>query len=141
MAILKIKDRDGNFISVPTITGMPKGIYMGVTEPVDLETILWIDTSEPAEPTPVLITFSIGNVACTAEDGMTWAQWVESDYNTIEAFVGEYSDGNRIEYIDGSNGRYISEYRTPSQKFVYANETIMENYDYDNSYKYPVMPS
>ena len=117
MAILKIKDADGNFISVPTITGMPKGIYMGVTEPVDLETILWIDTSEPTEPTepaPVLITFSIGDVACTVEDGMTWAQWVESDYNTPGC---QLSNNGGVDFVNEDvgatasimlNGGYIS---------------------------------
>lgn len=79
MAILKIKDANGNFISVPTITGMPKGIYMGVNEPTDLETILWIDTSEPA---PILITFVVEGVSCTAEEGMTWGEFIASDYNT-----------------------------------------------------------
>lgn len=80
MAILKIKDKDGNFISVPTITGMPKGIYMGVNEPTDLETILWIDTSEPA---PTLITFTVQSFGetYTAEEGMTWGEWIASEYN------------------------------------------------------------
>ena len=111
MAILKIKDADGNFISVPTITGMPKGIYMGVNEPTDLETILWIDTSEPA---PVLIAFSIGDVACTAEKDMTWEQWVESDYNTPGC---QLSNNGGVEFVDEDisatasimlNGGYIS---------------------------------
>lgn len=111
MAILKIKDKDGNFISVPTITGMPKGIYMGVNEPTDLETVLWIDTSEPA---PVLITFTISDVAYTAEDGMTWAQWVESDYNTPGC---QLSNNGGVDFVNEDvgatasimlNGGYIS---------------------------------
>lgn len=89
---------------------------------------------------PATISFTIGGDSYTALEGMTWQQWVDSDYNIIDAFVGEYSDGNRIEYIDGSNGRYICEYRSPSDKFVYADEAIIANYDYDDSYKYPIAP-
>lgn len=131
MAILKIKDADGNFISVPTITGMPKGIYMGVTEPVDLETILWIDTSEPAEPAPVLIAFSIGDVACAAEDGMTWAQWVESDYNTPGC---QLSNNGGVEFVDEDisatasimlNGGYISSSDTIIADTTYALDMFM----------------
>lgn len=87
---------------------------------------------------PATINFTIGGDSHTALEGMTWQQWVDSDYNIIDAFVSEYSDGNRIEYIDGSNGRYICEYRTPTEKFTYANEVIIANHDYDDSYKYPV---
>lgn len=108
-------------------------VHVGMEAPTDESIYLWIDITEDR-----IITFTIGSTVLSAEEGMTWQQWVDSDYNTIGAFVNEYSDGNRIEYIDGSNGRYISEYRTPTQKFAYANETIMANYDYDDGYKYPV---
>ncbi len=89
---------------------------------------------------PTTINFIIGAETFIADEGMTWRQWIDSDYNTIDAFINEYSDGERVEYIDGSNGRYICEYRSPSEKFVYADETIIANYDYDDSYKYPIAP-
>lgn len=139
MAKLKLRNEDNSFSEVATkeyVDSIFGKLYIGTETPANESVYLWIDTTEDSQ-----ITFTVGSTILSAEEGMTWQQWVDSDYNTIEAFVSEYSDGNRIEYIDGSNGRYISEYRTPSQKFVYANETIMANYDYDNSYKYPVMPS
>lgn len=89
---------------------------------------------------PATITFIIGADTFIADEGMTWRQWIDSDYNTIDAFINEYSDGERVEYIDGSNGRYICEYRSPSDKFVYADEAIIVNHDYDNGYKYPIAP-
>ena len=33
---------------------------------------------------PVLITFNIDETQCQAEEGMTWAQWCDSEYNTFE---------------------------------------------------------
>lgn len=139
MAKLKLRNEDNTFSEIATkeyVDSAPGKAYIGTKAPIDENIYLWIDTTEDK-----VITFTVGSTELSAGEEMTWQQWVDSDYNTIEAFVSEYSDGNRIEYIDGSNGRYISEYRTPTQKFVYANETIMANYDYDNSYKYPVMPS
>ena len=34
-----------------------------------------------------LITFTIGGTTYQAIDGMTWAEWVDSDYNTIGATI------------------------------------------------------
>lgn len=122
MAILKIKDKDGNFISVPTITGMPKGIYMGVNEPTDLETILWIDTSEPA---PVLITFTIGDVACTAEKDMTWAQWVESDYNTPGC---QLSNNGGVDFVNEDIGATAS--IMLNRGYISSSDTIIADTTY-----------
>lgn len=38
-----------------------------------------------------IITFTIAGTTYSADEGMTWGEWVESDYNTIGAYV--YSDG------------------------------------------------
>ena len=34
---------------------------------------------------PNYITFSIGGTSCTALEGMTWAEWVSSEYNTYSS--------------------------------------------------------
>ena len=46
---------------------------------------------EPSEisSSPTLIEFSIGSTTYQAEEGMTWAEWVESEYNTFGYFIGE----------------------------------------------------
>lgn len=49
-----------------------------------------------------LITFTIEDVEYTAEEGMTWGEWVESEYNTDEFVIGcEYCDDNL--HHNGSN--------------------------------------
>lgn len=123
MAILKIKDADGNFISVPTITGMPKGIYMGVTEPVDLETILWIDTSEKH-----LINFNLDG-AKTAQDGMTFRQWMESEYNDIGASIFTIDGVDRIRWTrsDGATGYART---SDDSAFVDADDLIIADCTY-----------
>lgn len=53
-----------------------------------------------------LITFTIGNTTFQAEEGMTWAEWVDSEYNT-----GGYKDGTDYVYFDwddGENGSFIT---------------------------------
>lgn len=52
---------------------------------------------------PVLIAFSLGNrVTCQAEEGMTWAQWMNSSYNT----EGVRMNGNEL-------------YHPPTDGFIY----------------------
>lgn len=43
------------------------------------------------------ITFTIDHTEYTADEGMTWAEWCNSKYNTI----GVYPDGGLIGYNDG----------------------------------------
>lgn len=53
--------------------------------------------------TPTLISFTIGGTSYQAEEGMTWAEWVNSSYNT----GGYYVDGTAImtpeKYIVAAN--------------------------------------
>lgn len=123
MAILKIKDADGNFISVPTITGMPKGIYMGVNEPIDLETILWIDTSEIH-----LINFNLDGVKI-AQDGMTFRQWIESEYNDIEARIFTIDGVDRIRWTR-SNGNTAYARTSDDSAYVDADDLIIADCTY-----------
>ena len=48
-----------------------------------------------------LITFSIDGVECTAEEGMTWGEWLESEYNTVGA--SSYTGGDITYAICGEN--------------------------------------
>lgn len=55
-----------------------------------------------------LITFSIDGTPFQCEEGMTWQDWVNSDYNTGEYKIIEYSLhlGTYIVVTNSSNGYY-----------------------------------
>lgn len=123
MAILKIKDADGNFISVPTITGMPKEIYVGVNEPTNESTWIWVDTSEH-----YVIKFTVyqekltpSYVEYTANVGMTWGEWVASEYNTDGYEINNYNEINKT----NSNGTTTAlKYETSTGAYVRPDEVI-----------------
>ena len=48
-----------------------------------------------------MISFRVNSVSCQAEEGMTWAEWCNSSYNTL----GYYTSGN---LVYGSSGTYLS---------------------------------
>lgn len=84
-----------------------------------------IETEEPSEPTPVLISFKIANTAYQAEDGMTWGEWVNSEYNTN----GWTDDGEYIYNSFGADVTFVSTDGTLSGR-VTPNETIISGTDY-----------
>ena len=49
----------------------------------------------------VIISFTIDGTSYQAEEGMTWAQWVNSDYNTAtpKYYINDYGD-----VVRGSGG-------------------------------------
>ena len=38
----------------------------------------------------VIISFVVDGVTCQAEEGMTWGEWIESDYNTMGVYLDSY---------------------------------------------------
>lgn len=88
------------------------------------------------------ISFSIGGVPYLAYENTTWAEWVESEFNTLGAYVHHFATTDKVEYIETekAQGRYICEYRTPSDKFVSGDDIIISGHDYDISYKFPLEP-
>lgn len=54
---------------------------------------------ESAKEDETVFTFYIDDVECTAEVGMTWGQWIESDYNTIG--VRLYDEDNPVVILNG----------------------------------------
>lgn len=80
---------------------MPIGIYVGDLEDPTYAGAVW-DTSGPYNrntyPLTItcigqrrIITFTIAGTTYSADEGMTWGEWVESAYNTVGAYV--HSDG------------------------------------------------
>lgn len=67
-----------------------------------------------------LIYFSVDLNDFTAEEGMTWREWMESSYNTVEArWLDSASDGTGMQIkVDGVykfvyyNGDYVQDYET-----------------------------
>lgn len=67
-----------------------------------------------------LISFKIADVVYYAESGMTWAQWIESEYNTGD--FGNYCDS----LYNDNNGKQVLE----GSKTVMLKDTIIHNYEY-----------
>ncbi len=64
----------------------------GTTEPSDPD-----DGGTTVEPGEGQISFAINGVTYLADEGMTWGEWVDSEYNTLGAVV----DGDKVK-INGS---------------------------------------
>ena len=77
-----------------------------------------------------LITFKMGE-EYTAEKGMTWREWVESEYNTCGLLITKY-DLVAYDYEFGGNMGFPE----PGNVIVYADDVIDENLDYDDGYGY-----
>ena len=63
---------------------------------------------------PKIITFKIGNTSYQAEEGMTWAVWVTSDYNTTK--------GNENQEIKIRDGNAVIEDRDNRVKVITVEE-------------------
>lgn len=79
------------------------------------------------------ITFTISGVSYTALRGMTWIEWVTTDYNagTFSTSGGQIyknntSDTQRVVLVNDTD--YVS---FTDDRFVLARDTIINNYSYD----------
>ncbi len=71
---------DANFIANNIKSGVS---IFGLTGAYEAETVEeWDGTGVVIEEIENLITFTIGGTSYQAESGMTWAEWVQSEYNT-----------------------------------------------------------
>ena len=107
MAILKIRDSNGNIQEILAIKG-DKGDSYILTEADKME-IASMVASLMASPVnednesheAVIINFSIEDFQFQAEEGMTWREWVNSEYNSEGACV--YNEGtDTIRYVEYS---------------------------------------
>jgi hypothetical protein len=94
-----------NAIGVGTCT-----IYINsdADEPDHTFVVKVLESEEPSEPTPTLISFTIDGVSYQAEDGMTWGEWVNSDYNTggwaiQSTYLGNVIGRNSTEAVSLNN--------------------------------------
>ena len=84
-----------NKVVYETINSLPK-IYMGEDEPTDLSVLIWIDTADK-----VLITFTVHSETFTAEENMTWGEWIASDYNPYLGDNMGFMDSGIVYYATG----------------------------------------
>lgn len=78
-----------------------------------------------------LISFTIDGTKYEAEDGMTWGEWIESDYNT----AGFYEYNDRVVIDEDSLARVILEFLYVSKiadisEVVNVTDTIIQGYSY-----------
>lgn len=91
------------------------------------------EINETVEEPAKTITFSIDGETYTAEEGMTWEEWVESDYNTTELLVSKNGiiseDINAYETNVSAGGT-----PEPGTHNVKKGETIIADKSYDYFY-------
>lgn len=95
--------------------------YSEVDTPIPNATIdaIWDDVMNPGT-----ISFTIDGLSFTAESGMTWSEWVNTEYNSDGAYV--IANG----YVaNGMLRGYYVTYEGSSR--VGANDTITDGMDYD----------
>ena len=68
-----------------------------------------------------LITFIVNGTEYQAEEGMTWGEWVDSEYNVNRDFEIDPFD-NSIAH----GSRYVSN----DEDYIFASDIIQEGYDY-----------
>ena len=112
---------------IPSYTGTPTTLgdvectleITGGTDTTNQTLIDWL----LANATQVnLISFTIGGISYTAEEGMTWYEWCQSDYNTSGWMCGDDSSNVR-----DNGGTYIVRY---SGTNVVGSDTIIESASY-----------
>lgn len=79
--------------------------------------LTWLKANATKQGATNLITFTIDGTSYQAEEGMTWAQWVASDYNTADFVV--YS---RLVFENVNYAKYVAG--------VDPSDTITSNYAY-----------
>lgn len=83
-----------------------------------------------------LISFSIGGISYQAEEGMTWAKWIDSTYNMTSLVYP--TETSRI--MDSNNTEHKVLFGNPKdQQFVHADEIIENNGEYFLHYDHSIL--
>lgn len=85
-----------------------------------LESMLSDGIILPPAPKPTF-TFTIDTTTFTAEEGMTWGDWADSEYNTVEARWADFEQGVGMQIkVDG-----VYKYIFYNEEFVQDTESIV----------------
>ena len=115
-------------LTAPTISLDGDTLTMTATDDRTEEFVIFVDGVETATVKD-LITFTIEGTTYYAEDGMTWGEWCESDYNTAGYYV---KNGGAIHLDDDT---YVAKTAAVSStdeieaSQVYSLETLGGSYD------------
>jgi len=91
------------------------------------------------EEEPTLISFTVWRTTFKAEEGMTFGEWVSSEYNTTKYYVitnnfigteGENGTRTRLYYLD----------KNRKEIYVKSGDTIENGKLYDTSHDLPFIP-
>lgn len=125
------KKLSGNItLNASDVGALPIGINIPVIQYIANESLMPETPTEGVlyligdEPEKVMITFNIDSNSYQAIEGMTWGEWVESEYNT----GGHQIIGDYIYTESGSNT--IVKDRNDSSSKVTANEMIESDFTY-----------
>ena len=69
-----------------------------------------------------LIRFTIEGFEYQAEQGMTWAEWIESEYNSIDCYILN----NKIHYYNGDLLKDVNSRVTQEASSIISNNGIYE---------------
>lgn len=78
------------------------------------------------------ITFTVSGTSYQAEEGMTWGEWVDSEYNT-GGFIVKSS-------LISKEGDYKNIHTSRSYSPVSSTDVIIENHTYYYTYYEPIIP-
>lgn len=71
-------------------------------------------------PSITIINFTIRNFSCTAEEGMTWEQWVLSEYNTVNCTFMGNNIQRTGEIVGTSYTTYVTKTDVITSDFAYT---------------------
>jgi hypothetical protein len=111
---------------------MATDVVVEAPEPAEVPTVEeWDGTGVIIEGLVKLISFTINGTSYQAEEGMTWDEWVESEYNTSNFVI---NSDNRIGYYPGLGDFKAVSTDGSSSGVVTANTEITA----DNTYQWYV---
>lgn len=120
-----LKDEDGNYISpVVSADGVFDSTGVSISTTLgNIGTLLDTINGETSYSIINIINFTIDGTGYQAEEGMTWAEWCNSEYPAqgIGDFSYPYIDDNGNVKSNGAPGAYLD---------VQANDVIIANHAY-----------
>ena len=84
-------------------------------------------------PEPKITSFKILDTEYQIEEGMTWEEWVNSDYNTGNYNIADNRIRMSTKYVYISYGKKTADYVKPG-------DVITENYQYNKVIESPIIP-
>lgn len=126
-----LKDEDGNYISpVVSADGVFDSTGVSISTTLgNIGTLLDTINGETSYSTINIINFTINGTSYQAEEGMTWYEWCNSDYNT-SIWVCPTSTQTVITYSGGTGQEYLALKSGHKTTACAASDIIIANHAY-----------